>query len=341
METEKEKIRKPSWQFATMLYIFMVIIIINIIGLFSGLQNYWNDVISQISIPLLIFSYIIDVIAFSYSFLAIYKALQRKPYSITMLKISVFYIFFKTLFLFIRRSEGVLHGMAKIYVFIPLFLLVFFIYLWRSKHLKSLIPLNSRKFGIMGAIGFFIYILVFAQYAFNFAGPIIKKKRSEPIPVSKVSLLNGEVCDGLAAFTPMKEWTNDTIIGNEKDGVLRFFHSDKCFHILQTTVRIECNSRTDYYWVLSELAKNQLPDSVALVEVYNKDSLIGENRLYMNSYKLQINNDSTSFYWTFAALADHSSYKMAVLACSEKDTLNASIDYSKLFMESVRFNLEK
>jgi hypothetical protein len=93
--------------------------------------------------------------------------------------------------------------------------------------------------------------------------------------------------------------------------------------------------------VLSELAKNQLPDSVALAEVYNKDSIIGENRFYMNSYKLQMGNDSTNFYWTFAALADHSSYKMAVLACSEKDTLNASIDYSKQFMESVRFNLEK
>ncbi len=341
MEEEKKEIIKPSWLFSTMLYVFMVLIIAKFLGLFSGLNNHWNDAISQISIPLLVFSYIIDVIAFSYSFMAIYKALQRKPYSITMLRISVFYLFIQTLFHFIRRTDGVLQGAIKYYALIPLFLIVFFVYLWRSNHIKAYIPKNIRTFGVMGTLGIFIYFLVFVQYAVKSADPIIKNRNSMPISVSDVSLKKGELTDGLAAYTPLKDWTNDSLVGNEQDGMVRVFHSNKCFHILLTTGKAECNNMIDYYQVLSEFSRNQLPDSVAMVEVYHSDSLIGENKFYMNSYKLIIDNDSTNYYWSFAALLDHSSYKMVALACSEQDTLNASIDYSKQFMESVRFNLKE
>ena len=67
--------------------------------------------------------------------------------------------------------------------------------------------------------------------------------------------------------------------------------------------------------------------------------MIGGNKLYINSYKLQ--TDDFNGYWTFSALLDHSSYKIATLSCSEPDTLNASIKYVTQFMESVRFELNK
>jgi hypothetical protein len=341
MEEENKEIIKPSWLFSTMLYIFMVYIILKILGLFSGLDYFWNDAISQISIPLLIFSYLIDVFAFCYSFMAIYKALQRRPYSISMLKLSVFYLFFQSLFLLFRRLNGILFRLAYIYAFIPLFLLVFFVYLWRSKQLNKYIPKANRKFGMMGTLGIFIYFLVFIQFVITNGDPIIKTRNSMPVPVSEVSLQNGELTDGLAAYRPQKEWINDTIVGNEEDGISRIFHSEKCFHILLSTVKYDCKNKIDYYKVLSECCRSQIPDSIALEEVYNKDSLIGENRFYINSYRLRQNTDSTKYYWTFSALLDHSSYKIVILACSERDTLNASIDYSKQFMESVRFDLKE
>jgi hypothetical protein len=91
--------------------------------------------------------------------------------------------------------------------------------------------------------------------------------------------------------------------------------------------------------MLSECCRNQIPDSIALHEVLNRDSVIGGNKLYINSYKLQ--TDDFNGYWTFSALLDHSSYKIATLSCSEPDTLNASIKYVTQFMESVRFELNK
>lgn len=319
----------------------MVYIILKIIGLFSGLGHFWNDAISQISIPLLIFSYLIDVYAFCYSFMAIYRALQRKPYSITMLKISVLYVFFQSLFLLFHRLNGVLHRTAYIYALIPLFFLVFFVYLWRSKQLKKYIPKADRKFGLMGTLGVLIYLLVFIRPIITYVDPIIKSKNSLPVPVTEVSLQNGELTDGLAAYRPHKDWVNDTIVGNEEDGISRIFHSEKCFHILLSTVKYNCKNKIDYYKVLSECCRSQIPDSIALEEVYNKDSLVGENRFYINSYRLKHNTDSTKYYWTFSALVDNSSYKIVTLACSEKDTLNASINYSKQFMESVRFDLKE
>ena len=205
--------------------------------------------------------------------------------------------------------------------------------------IKKAKPKKNRKFGLMGAFGIFIYVLVVTLYAYRSGEEIIKEKNSMPVEVADISLRNGELSDGLAAFTPLKEWKTDTVVGSEKEGMARIFHSDKCFNIFQTTVSIKCDNKIDYYQMLSECCRNQIPDSIALHEVLKRDSVIGGNKLYINSYKLQ--TDDFNGYWTFSALLDHSSYKIATLSCSEPDTLNASIKYVTQFMESVRFELNK
>ena len=403
MEEEKKDIIKPSWLFSTMLYVFMVFVIIKIINMFSRVGYFWDDALYPISIPLLLFAFSIDILAYFYSFLAIYKALQRKPYSITMLKFSVFYLLLQLFVKLVDGYNGIFPQIAwfvfalliilivlyisllrasffkkflskpyrkffftivfalPVYVLcnilynfcqsvqIPneeyvdivflLFLIFFFIYLSCSNHLKTYIPKKNRKFGLMGVFGILIYVLVVTLYAFRSGEEIIKEKNSMPVEVADISLRNGELSDGMAAFTPLKEWKTDTVVGSEKEGMARIFHSDKCFNIFQTTVSIKCDNKIDYYQMLSECSRNQFPDSIALHEVLNRDSVIGGNKFYINSYKLQ--TDDFNGYWTFSALLDHSSYKIATLSCSEPDTLNASIKYVTQFMESVRFELNK
>lgn len=338
MEENYQKI-KPSGWFTIQLFLFMVVVFMLGLGLLSSFANYWNDAINPIETKVLVLSGIIDGFAYTYAFLSIYKALQRKPYSISMLRLSVFYVLAQLSFRMQDKIDSIIP--FHTYLFIPLiiFLIVFFIYLLKSKHLKVYIPITKRKFGIWGWIGVTTYVMVFGMYAYISGKELYKRNYSLPLELSTVILNEGEITDGLTAFIPLEIWQNDTIMGNVEDGYMHVYHTKECPNILVTALNADCKSRIDYYLILNELRSVLLPDSIRLREEEYTDSVINGNKYYLNTYSFIKEGDT--IYWTFSALMPTDYYKVMTLSSITHDSYRHSVEMSEDFMKQVRFKLEK
>lgn len=336
MEKIEQKIKPSNW-FTAMLFVFMTIIFLSAIIQYFSTLNVVDDNLVKISQGEFILSIIIDVLAYSYAFASIYNALKAKPFSITMLKLSVVYILFQSIFRFIDNFNLVVQ-MPKLTLGWIAFLVIFLIYLFISKHLEEYIPKEKRKFGIAGFIGFFIYLLVFGTIAARGWDTISKTIASRPVDNNSVILNEHEMCDKIAAYRPLNDWQNDTIYGNNDDGYGYLFHSEKCNKIFVCSMCGDVQKRLDYYQMMYLIRQKVMPDTVKLYEVTFRDSVINGNKFYLNSYTFT--DDSIKVFWTFAALKDVESYKITALSCFELDSLKVSVKTAIDFMKTVRFDLK-
>ena len=116
---------KPPRGLTVQLFLFMLLVLVMESGLKDSFGLFFNNPLESSNRSLLLFSGIIDLLAYCYGFLAIYKTLQRKPYSIMMLKLSVFYILIQLFYRMVGRV-----GDSFVYsplVFLPvLFFCLFF-----------------------------------------------------------------------------------------------------------------------------------------------------------------------------------------------------------------------
>ena len=336
MENIEQKIRPSNW-FTAMLFVFMAIIFLSAIIQYFSTLNIVDDNLVQISQREFVLSVVIDVLAYSYAFASIYNALKAKPFSITMLKLSVVYILFQSIFRFIDNFNLVVQ-MPKLTLGWIAFLVIFLIYLFISKHLEEYIPKEKRKFGIAGFVGIFIYLLVLATIAPRCWDTITKTIASRPVDNNSVILNEHEVCDKIAAYRPLNDWQNDTIYGNNDDGYGYLFHSEKCNKIFVCSMCGDVQKRLDYYQMMYLIRQKVMPDTVKLYEVTFRDSVINGNKFYLNSYTFT--DDSIKVFWTFAALKDVESYKITALSCFELDSLKESVQTATDFMKTVRFDLK-
>lgn len=336
MENIEQKIRPSNW-FTAMLFVFMAIIFLSAIIQYNSTINIYTDNLIPISKIELFLSIVIDVLAYGYAFLSIYKALQAKPYSITMLKLSVIYILSQSIVRLFDNFNLVIQ-FPKMTLGWILFLVIFLIFLYQSKHLDEYIPKPKRKFGFWGFAGFFIYFLVSATIVVHYFDKVSKTIASQPVDTNSVILNEYEVCDRIAAFVPLNNWQKDTIIGNEDNGYLFGYHFDRCNKICVGSVCGDLQNRTDYYQVLNLMRYKVMPDTVKLYEVTFRDSTINGNQFYLNSYTFT--DDTIKVFWTFAALKDVESYKITALSCFELDSLKESVKMATDFMKTVRFDLK-
>ena len=247
MEEGANNIIKPPRGLTVQLFLFMMLVIIMASGLKDRFNLYYNNPLESSNKPLLLFSGIIDLLAYCYGFLAIYKTLQRKPYSILMLKLSVFYILIQLIFRTIEHLGATIVYSPLLLLPLPLFCLIFFIYLYRSKSLKHYIPNSERKCGIWGCLGWGLYLLVIIMYAIYLKDRIIKEINSSPIKVKDVIKEKDEVTDGIVAFKPLEGWRCDTIVGNDEDGYAFYYITDDSTRIYVSSALCDCKSRIDYY----------------------------------------------------------------------------------------------
>ena len=336
MENIEQKIKPSNW-FTAMLFVFMAIIFLSAIIQYFSILNIVDDNLVQISQREFVLSVVIDVLAYSYAFASIYNALKAKPFSITMLKLSVVYILLQSIVRFIDNFNLVVQ-MPKLTLGWIAFLVIFLIYLFISKHLEEYIPKEKRKFGIAGFVGIFIYLLVLATIASRGWDTITKTIASRPVDNNSVILNEHEVCDKIAAYRPLNDWQNDTIYGNNDDGYGYLFHSEKCNKIFVCSMCGDVQKRLDYYQMMYLIRQKVMPDTVKLYEVTFRDSVINGNKFYLNSYTFT--DDSIKVFWTFAALKDVESYKITALSCFELDSLNESVKNATDFMKTVRFDLK-
>lgn len=338
---EKKIAKKPPVAFTVFLFLFMILVIMNLISLPKYLNVYIDDGSGLNTSTLTRVYGILELLASIFAFISINRALQRKPYSIAMLKFSSFYI----LFTFIGRLVEAIKGfnpMMKTYLYLQgalvLFCVFFCIYLFKSKELKAYIPFKERKFGIQGWLAVGIMALFIGLTGLYQGNILIRALRSKPIDPKVVQLHQGECTDGITAFKPLNGWNK---LSKEDDVFVFNSERDSCEQISIVSLDLNCRYRTDYYLLLSQSLNMQIPDSIPIKEMaYSEDLDINGHKFYSNTYELETNNPE-KLYWTFSALMDRKSYKIVTLSNFESNSYERSISMAKEFMTKVRFDLEK
>ena len=337
MEEEKRTNNKPPRKLVVQLFLFMMLVFQMIGQLFTSFKSILNDPFNLDDRGLNLIWLLVNGLAYIYSFLAIYKSLQRKTYSVLMLKLSVFYILLALFVRFLRAIPTISVPLLLLPSAIAvLFCFVFYMYLFRSKKLRIYLPKEERTVGIWGWVGFAIYITAISLLLWVMKGYIQLWNHSKPLPVEEVMTTVDEVTDGVVAFTPGNSWEQDSIIVNEDNRYqFLYFSSDSCRICISSAVG-ECKSRIDYYQILCQVFNS---DNVILNEIAYMDTLIEGRRCYSNTYSCLGEGDT--IYWTFSSLKDKDSFKILTFFSFGKNIDGQSNEEIVKFMQNVRFQLEK
>lgn len=338
---EEETTQKPPVALTVQLFLFMMLVVINFLILPNYLHTYIKDesgLVLGSRNSMIVFG-IVDLLASVYAFMSIYRVLQRKPYSIAMLKFTSFYIIFVETHYILEIVKG-RHSIAMLIIFGPIliFCVSFCIYLYKSKALKLYIPNQDRKFGWRGWLAVLIIALFIGAVGYSMGKIFTKLYRSRQVAVNMVALQKGEVTDGLIAFAPLKGWKLEPDAGED---FVYSCETDSCMVIAVVTVQENIIYRTDYYRLLSESFRGQLRKTVPMKEVKSMESVINGNKFYLNTYELRRVDTLVPIYWTFSALLDKDSYKVATLSNFETGSFSNSVAMAQEFMERVKFNLKQ
>lgn len=333
--------KKPPKALVIQLFLFMMLVVINLLAFPNYFQAYIKNGSGLGTASFTLVYGLVDLLASVYAFMSIYRTMQRKPYSIVMLKFSSFYILFLAFSRFWEFLNGGSYSMAMamttILFPVLIFCVSFCIYIYKSKALKSYIPLQERYFGAPGWIAISILLMFLGLWGYSMGNVLIKAYRSRPYETSQVMLLQGEKTDGLIAFKPLNGWVL------EPDAEEDFIYSsktDSCMAIAIVTVCEEqCEYRTDYYNLLCQSFRAQTPTAVPMKEVEFEEFEINGNKFYLNSYEIAVRQDT--IYWTFSALLDKDSYKVATMSNFETGSYKKSVLMAHDFMKGVRFDLKK
>lgn len=332
-------INKPPFALTIQLFIFMMIVVLKIEGLVSNLNGFWWDSIGQISLDNFIVSWLVDLIAYGYCFVSIYKVLQGKPYSIAMLKIGSIYMFIQLVYTSLNSVGSIIPIMPLI---IPIIIVcgIFIIYLFRSKKLRNYIPLENRSFGLYGSLGLGICFLFLSSAIYFNLKTVIKRHKSLPIDKKEIVLQKGELTDGLVIFKPLKNWKTDTIIDTTKGYI--YYYNDESKNKIMTTSFLQefCDNRVDYNKIVANLYKNINGKITILREIAYADSIINDAQFYSNTYEI-VNTKGVHKYWTTSALIPKDFYKIVIVSYFQNDGYDKSVNESKKFMCGISFDLKQ
>lgn len=334
METRKEEIRKPPVLLTVQLFVFMMFVILNIWNVVVNFKTSWMNNLDELSPAFVVSSCCLDLAMYGYALLGICKALQHKPYSVLMLRLSVFYIF--TQFAVKSFCE---HYLTRLSVPLAVFGFVFFVYLFKSKQLKAFIPKAERKIGPFGAIGWLLYLAVVPLYAFPLHRFITLRMHSRPVAVSSTRLPDRTFTDGMARFKALEAWQLDTIVGDAKRVYLFAFNNGGDHNIMVNSRSVPCHSRLDFCQLLANASEHVLEEPFTLKEVKYGEFTVGGSRCYYECYALGVSSGKYK-YWSYAALCDAASLKVLELSY-KNNNWQASEREIKRFMQAVTFNLKQ
>lgn len=338
---EEKKIVKPPFSFTIQLFFLMNLLILGFIRIFEGIPDYTNYILSGFNFETLLLSEISDFLLYAYAFSGIYKGLQRNPHSITILKLALFYIVIQRLFQLLDIFSGDLRYFYSISSLLLLFVVFFYVYLFKGKKLKEYIPSKERKFGLAGLVGILIYLIPIGMTGNEVYSKYYKAYKSLPKDMFTIRLQDGEYSDGLTIFTPVKSWECDSVITSSKSNSLHLFKTPKDENIIITTIPCRCLNRIDYYSTLAQCSNAFVGNSVQFFEIAYTDSIINGNRYYSNTYSVEKSDSVNHLTWTFSALISKDYYKMFTISGFAKDndeTLQKDIID---VLTKVEFNLEQ
>lgn len=339
MDETKEQIIKPPFLLTVQMFIYMTLIVLCLWKTISDFPTYFYDGYYDMKAPLVVYAGTIDVFAYAYALMGIYRTLKRKPYGIAILKISLVYVLMQ---LFFRVSSFLsthpIWWYAAMWGIVILGGIVFLAYLFHSKRLNDYIPKPERKFGMYGWFGILIYLAVFVLYGLHLGNYINKALDSQKAAIGDVKL--GEYyTDGYVKFKPLADWKNDTIYQRD-DKYLFEFSSPSHNKITIGAGLLECNTRLDYYAALQNLGVQPLITKLPVEEINYGTELLNTQTLYYSTYTNS--SDSTNkYYRTYAVFVDDESYKVAYAILDDTIWREQYIaEELLLFSQSLTFRLE-
>lgn len=243
-----------------------------------------------------------------YSLISIYKTLQRKVYSIFALKVSIIFIaLYWALYSLSFIGNGQLM-MTLIFSFPLLFLIIFFIYLLRSKKVNSYIPKQKRKVGVFGLTGLILGGLLLISLTCPFVTSAIYAKRSFK-NMQEISRNGNKYTDGIATFQIPKQW----IYKNSKhkgNGKTVYLFTDRMGSTIYAISQAQgsCKSRLEFLNTVGYYSKEIKGLPTDLEEITYGNEIINDNTFNYEAYKCK-DSSGRQMYWTITALADDNSYR--------------------------------
>lgn len=344
MEEEKTTIIKPPFWLSAQLYLFMMLVIACFVGAVSGISLYGRGNVQHFSSGFMYAIGALDLLMYAYALTSIYKMLQRRPYSLVMLRLSLVYVGVQQL---VRAYAGIQFFIPTVkYVNIVAvgWILFFLIYLSRSEKVRKYLPKKERKFGWQGAAGIGIYLLVFALFAIPNYNERKEMQRSLQVAVRQYRLKDGWYTNGYVKFRPDPAWKEENIGGDMKKGETVFFGFRTKDHSLVTvtaspivdTLLNKIQDRVDFCELVYQTFDSILSPEARLTEVAHHDEELPQGSSYMGVYR----DEGKSGYWTVAALTDKDSYKVMLLIINDKHGYDQSVKDATALMKSATFRLE-
>ena len=340
MEDNKKEVNHPPRNLTIQLFIFMLLVVLKIKSIPLNIDYWSTDILNDYDISILVIAYITDIVAYTYGFIAIYKTLQGKPYSVVMLKFSVFYMIIHLLAKTVDSLSSVIQLFSLLFVPIIIIEFVFFVYLFRSKQLDVFIPKEQREFGIYGVLALIFYAGAIVTYGYSIGKELILRINSIPINMEHCQTNDYKYVDGIASFEPLTEWVQDTIIGNGKDGYFFIFKTDSCPQIIISSYIVKCQTRIDHLQSVYEARNAFLPNSVSIIPVDCEDWTSDKSKLFSNTYQL-VDEENNMLFWTISSIVATNSYKVTSISIIEEGTYTKSKQYTNAFAGTVNFCLKK
>ena len=290
----------------------------------------------------LMVSGIISIIVFLNVIFSAYVTLGRKSYCIGVLTLSVVCVLVQLFVQFICLNLNMLSLLTNtliqpkiVYISIVLFL----VYILRSKKIKEYLPKGERKFGKQGWLSVGLCLVVLAQFILFFGQSCVKYYNSGKALVENVR--NGDsYCDGCIKFKPLENWWVDTVIVDNDTYVFEF-ESTTHSKITISSLPYYCiNSRLDFYYLVSCLSDLFQKHTMDVNEVDYGTEILGSITLGYSTYFSNTDSDSVNFC-TYAILTTSSSSKVASIII-EDNVMDKELIKGDLlqFVKTVSFELE-
>ena len=335
---EVKEVNKPGCTFTLLLFVFFYLLIRFVFQIFRFYNwNGTNPLNEEYSFQSLILLLPGIILAVCFSFIAIYKTLQSKSYSITMLKYAVFYFLCNSILEILQIEYR--FSIAQLILLIPkiLFYLIFFIFLLKSKRVETYLPSAKRKGKLIHFLAISIILVSVLPISYKGGKTLYNTYYSKYIPLEEIKLNQNELTNGLAVFSPLELWTLDSVYNNT-NLIMHEFSENKNIKYYVVSINERFQSRIIFAALQSEF-KN-LPDTMMVDKVLTKDSVINGNRYLHDVYRINKTKDK-SLYWNFAALYSKDYIKAVIISSFESDSYSNSEKSIGRFLESVDFNLRE
>lgn len=320
------------------MFIYMTLVVLCIKRSVSAIPSYFQEDYYDIKSLLITFAGIVDIIAYLYALMGIYRTLERKPYAVAILKFSLIYVLMQLIswsssfiatyptWWFVAFLGGIILGGFA-----------FLIYLFRSNKLDLYIPKKNRVFGKYGWFGMLIYLAVFILYGLYYGDYLAKDFNSQKVAVKNIKSGN-LYTDGYVKFEPLADWKYDTI--TQDNGRFLFEFSSPIHNkITIGTTYLVCKTRLDFYEVLRNIGTPSQFSETSVEEIDYGTKELNTGILYYSTYSYLA--DSIKAYRTYALSVDDKSYKVAYVILDDTIWRRTSIaDELLQFSQSMTFRLE-